>query len=105
MIEKPPCTPMPQPEQDRAWFGELTFQYPLDETLCALEFGHLTKAKNELLVIIHRIGASVFDKEVRIQLCSELLFNFITQLDSWYSGLPTCLSPAAISFPAQLKLQ
>lgn len=107
MIKKPPVTPIPPPSENPAWFGEQWFQFPLEKALCPLQFGYLFKAKVELMLIIHRIGASVFDEEVRHtdQPSPGLLFEFVGQLDSWYSSLPCCLSPASVSFPSQLKLQ
>lgn len=109
LVKGPPNIALPDPDQDPEWYGEFWIQYPLNESRQRMDFGHLFKAKIEIMLIIQRISAVVIDKgngaEAMTRPPYELISGFVNELISWYSSLPSCLSPTKIVFPSQLKLQ
>lgn len=65
------------------------------------------KAKMDLIRVISGIGAKVFrstDSAIGDEDSTDLK-EYLTALKDWYSTLPASLTPSAIIFPCQLKLQ
>lgn len=99
----------PKPSQDVSskWAGEFLLRYPLSQTLCSMHHAEFFKAKMDLIRVISGIGAKVFrstDSAIGDEDSTDLK-EYLTALKDWYSTLPASLTPSAIIFPCQLKLQ
>ena len=108
LIREPPRTPLPDPKQNIAWYGEFWLKYPLNQTLSPMYYGHLFKAKCEFCVIINRVATELFGKGgggKATQCHSKTLARLARDFTSWYSLLPGPLRPERIVFPSQFKLQ
>lgn len=106
LIKDPPKTSLPNPDQNRDWYGELWLQYPDGHTPCPSNFSSLFVAKSRLINIVNRITFKFFKKEAKnASPTPAAIVKFITELQKWYSSLPRCLSPTKIVFPSQLELQ
>jgi len=105
LVNQRPAAALPDPEIHRAWYGELLLQYPASSESCTLSFGQLFKARGMLADIYTDISTALFSKQQPQQEQRAYIAMFIRKLKEWHSSLPTCLSPARILFPCQLKLQ
>ena len=107
LIKEPPDVDLPDPEQYSGWYGETWIKYPLNQTLCPVQFGQLFKAKAEFCVILNRLGSNLFkdDKISATGLSTKETTDFANEFSTWYAALPSPLTPENIVFPAQLKLQ
>jgi hypothetical protein len=106
LIKDPPETSLPNPDQNRDWYGELWLQYPDGHALCPTNFSSFFIAKCRLLVILNRITFKFFKGEAKhAHPSSTTIVKFITELRKWYSSLPHSLGPTEVVFPSQLKLQ
>lgn len=98
--------PLPDPVQDKSWYGESWIIYPLDRFPVSTNFGILHKAKLEFHLIVASIARRVFRRAEHIEKLSIAEAEWYqASLESWYNGLPESLTPANIVFPTQLKIQ
>lgn len=105
-VEKPPQAPLPEPEENAAWYGEFWLLYPQSPSSCSMKFGQLFKARCELALLAHRISVKVFNKpDGKPAEFLTMITDLSSQLLAWYLKLPANLSAAEIVYPAELKLQ
>jgi hypothetical protein len=107
LIKESPKTPLPNPKQNPAWYGELWIKYPLNQTLYPLGNGYLFKARSEFSIILNRISLKFFDNEdgFAAQPTREIVADFARDFAVWYFSLPDPLTPKNIVFPSQIVLQ
>jgi hypothetical protein len=105
-IVEPPRSPLPDPEENPAWYGELVLKYPQSPVMFATNFGRTIKRLADLRVILNTLSTSAFDNQKSPKgLTTQQAVSYIQQLENWYLNLPEPLSPSKIVLPAQLKLQ
>lgn len=101
--------PLPDSEEDPAWYGSFWLIYPLANAPILVQHGPLFKAKMELAVIMNSISAAFFyrkeETEVNRRTQLRLASRSVETLTAWRSLLPVSLSPERTVFPSQLKLQ
>jgi hypothetical protein len=108
LIKDPPKISLPDPEKAPQWYGETWIQYPLSERIFSMSYGWHFKAKMELSLIMHSLSSRLFGDKVDSGLAaplSQTVINYSAKLTAWYSSLSEGLSPTAIVYPFQLKLQ
>lgn len=106
MIETPPAAPLPDPAQNRDWYGEIWVMYPKDSSIFAVYFGYVFKSMVELHVLMAKIASQVFSIPNTVKkLPYDEGVEYESKLDSWYGRLPKIMSPRSIVFPARLKAQ
>lgn len=114
LVQHPPATPLPDPDQFPGWYGESQLAYPQDSATYRAYHPHFFKAKCDLGCIINRLGQELFYKKqnsdggfeytVR-QLSQETLQKHLIDLGNWQFFLPATLSATDIVFPFELNLQ
>ncbi|KAJ4865698.1 fungal zn(2)-Cys(6) binuclear cluster domain-containing protein [Trichoderma breve] len=106
LFKVPPKAPLPDPDKDPEWYGEIWVKYPLNQTPIQMNFPHFFKAKCELGVIVTQIAVDLFDAEERdgTRDPRESVAGYLEALESWSSSLPISLNPTEIVFPFHLKL-
>lgn len=103
VLEKLPADPLPEPEQDPSFYGEIWLRYGGSQTLTEMHFGHLFKAKCEFRIIMQRFCSTAFAKGVEVEL--DHAYELYSQLKYWYNSLPAPLQPRRIVLPCHLQLQ
>lgn len=105
-IEKPPNTPLPDPETDPEWYGEGWVRYPLDKVLYHLQHPQFFKSKCELSMILNRLGKDLFsDGSTTAQVSAETLRKHLADLGVWNFSLSGRLGASHAVFPFELNLQ
>jgi hypothetical protein len=119
LIREPPKIPLPDPEENPAWYGEFWIKYPLNQTLYPMYYGQVFKARSEFCAIVNRISLGLFDREGKegkeceegeevgkaAQPSLKNVVGFIGDFTAWYVSLPEPLTAKRIVFPSQISLQ
>ncbi|CVK88335.1 related to nitrate assimilation regulatory protein nirA [Fusarium proliferatum] len=107
LLTAPPKTPLPDPEHDPHWYGEIWLKYPSSSTLVPLRIGLVFKAKMSFSVLLNEAMLEV-DKDSTdsylFQNGGKSIVEITERLDAWYKSMPEPLSPTKIVSPSQLKL-
>ncbi|CAI6338004.1 unnamed protein product [Periconia digitata] len=106
LIPEMPKTPLPDLQENPAWYGDFQLRYPLSRTTHPMNFASTFSARMKLAVIVVKIGRYLFDKDgaVSDDPSSQTLIDLAAELIAWHSTLPLQLAPETIVFPFQLKL-
>ncbi|SPJ82035.1 related to nitrate assimilation regulatory protein nirA [Fusarium torulosum] len=107
LIQTPPKSPVPDPERDPDWFGEIWLKYPSGSVLVPLQCGLTFKAKMDFSVILNEAMFEIdkdSNKDFLTRNGATRIIAVTKKLDHWYHNLPKSLSPTSIVFPSQLKL-
>lgn len=105
-LTRPPQSPLPDAVRNPKWFGEIWLQYPRDQSIVPLQFGHKFQAGAALRVLTNEL--SLVRQNVQQQPQDIIRNNIISlkaRLDNWLELLPDTLQPHKIIFPAHLTLQ
>lgn len=108
LLQTPPKTPVPDPEHDTDWFGEIWLKYPSGSALVPLQCGVTFKAKMDFSVVLNEAMLEIdkdSNKDFLTRNGATRIIAITKRLDRWYQNLPEALSPTNIVFPSQLKLQ
>lgn len=109
LITDPPKNPLPDPKEDREWYGETWVHYPANQAAIPLNHGYTCKAKAELAQIVNLIAKRLFAVEEGSKGPSPPLVGMVkdysAKLQHWFTNLPPCLTAREIVLPFQLKLQ
>ncbi|KAF5562705.1 nitrate assimilation regulatory nirA [Fusarium napiforme] len=107
LLNSPPKTPLPDPDRDPDWFGEIWLKYPSSLTLVPLKIGLVFKAKMTFSVVLNeamlQVGRDSTDSDLR-QDGGKRIVEIAEMLDTWYKSMPEPLSPTKIVSPSQLKI-
>ncbi|KAF5596564.1 nitrate assimilation regulatory nirA [Fusarium pseudocircinatum] len=107
LLKTPPKTPLPDPDRDPGWFGEIWLKYPSSSTLVPLKIGLVFKAKMTFRVVLNEamleVGKDSTDSYLR-QDGGRKIIEITERLDTWYKSMPEPLSPMKIVSPSQLKI-
>ncbi|KAK0618837.1 hypothetical protein B0T14DRAFT_518107 [Immersiella caudata] len=105
VVKTAPQTPLPDPENNPAFYGEVWLLYPASPCPIPAQHGHTTKSLTEFHHILHIISCRAFrDGSSTRKLTWEEAMNFKRMLDNWFESLPAALSPKNVVFPWHLKL-
>jgi hypothetical protein len=119
-VKARPPSPLPDPEEEPEFYGEIHLRYPGSDTILPMHFGYLMKARGELALLLHTISSRLFatvetdgeEADERNTSSDEdenpstaQIAKYISSLLKWQSKLPDCLKPEEIVYPGQLKLQ
>ncbi|KAF9763172.1 hypothetical protein IL306_003225, partial [Fusarium sp. DS 682] len=108
LLKSPPKTPLPDPDRDPDWFGEIWLKYPSSSTLVPLRTGLVFKAKINFSIALNEAMLQVqkdSSDDYLIQNGATKIIEVSKRLDTWYRALPEPLSPTNIVSPSQLKIQ
>ncbi|PNP79481.1 hypothetical protein FNYG_07097 [Fusarium nygamai] len=103
LIRGPPATPMPDPDEEPSWYGELWLRYPPSLKLVPMHFGYVYRAQAGLRRIANMITCIRFtgQKAARSLPASDL-DRLQKVLDDWYIGLPEPIKSHRAVLPSQL---
>ncbi|CEI61389.1 hypothetical protein FVEN_g5898 [Fusarium venenatum] len=105
LIRGPPVTPMPDPDEDPSWFGELWLRYPPSLTLVPMHFGYVYRAQTELRRIANDIACLMFTGQKTAQsLPASELDRLQKVLNDWYIALPEPIKSHKAVLPCQLTM-
>ncbi|KAF5026003.1 hypothetical protein F66182_1905 [Fusarium sp. NRRL 66182] len=107
LLKTPPRNPLPDPDRDPDWYGEIWLKYPSSSVLVPLRYGITFKAKMELSIVLNEAMLEISDYKDgndSAQDAAKRIVNMAKRLEAWYQALPEPLSPSKIVFPSQLKL-
>ncbi|KAJ6442817.1 Alkaline proteinase [Purpureocillium lavendulum] len=109
LLNSPPASPLPDPDQYPAWHGGLVLRYSLNPAPFSSPLGHAFNAVSRLRVIINDLAILQFgnhnpNPQSPQHLSAHIVRQFQSRLESWYANLPPSLRPDAIDLPWQLKL-
>ena len=103
LLKKAPRWQLPDPSQDTSFYGEVWVQYPLSDCLLPSGFGQVFKAKSEFRVIMNEFCQIAYSNDSVVTF--DKAYKLLSQLQSWFDGLPDPLLPKRIVLPAHLQLQ
>ncbi|KAH6619763.1 hypothetical protein B0J18DRAFT_451092 [Chaetomium sp. MPI-SDFR-AT-0129] len=104
-IQTPPQTPLPDPQEQPQWYGELWVRYPMSDARFPTYHGLLFKAIADLWVIVNEILVATFSRpHAYAKLPETQILDFLARLRAWFHNLPEPLTPRKIVMPHQLKL-
>ncbi|QKD52297.2 uncharacterized protein FOBCDRAFT_179942 [Fusarium oxysporum Fo47] len=107
LLKAPPKTPLPDPDRDPEWFGEIWLKYPSSSTLVPLRLGLLFKAKMRFSVVLNEAMLEVEKDSTDSYLFrngATRIIKIAERMDTWYKAMPEPLSPTQIVSPSQLKI-
>ncbi|KAF5259684.1 hypothetical protein FOXYS1_9699 [Fusarium oxysporum] len=107
LLKAPPKTPLPDPDSDPEWFGEIWLKYPSSSTLVPLRLGLLFKAKMRFSVVLNEAMLEVEKDSTDSYLFrngATRIIKIAERMDTWYKAMPEPLSPTQIVSPSQLKI-
>ncbi|RKK78612.1 hypothetical protein BFJ69_g5365 [Fusarium oxysporum] len=107
LLKAPPKTPLPDPDRDPEWFGEIWLKYPSSSTLVPLRLGLLFKAKMRFSVVLNKAMLEVEKDSTDSYLFrngATRIIKIAERMDTWYKAMPEPLSPTQIVSPSQLKI-
>ncbi|KAG5756739.1 hypothetical protein H9Q70_000625 [Fusarium xylarioides] len=103
LIREPPATPMPDPDEEPLWYGELWLRYPPSLTLVPMHFGYVYRAQTELRHIANVITCiRLTGQKAARSLPASDLDRLQKVLDDWYVGLPEPIKSHRAVLPSQL---
>src|SRR6478735_171207 len=108
LLKAPPKTPLPDPDRDPEWFGEIWLKYPSSSTLVPLRLGLVFKAKMSFSVVLNEAMLQVEKDSTDSYLFrngATRIIKIAERMDTWYKAMPEPLSPTQIVSPSQLKIQ
>ncbi|KAJ9424196.1 hypothetical protein QL093DRAFT_2036068 [Fusarium oxysporum] len=107
LLKAPPKTPLPDPDRDPEWFGEIWLKYPSSSTLVPLRLGLVFKAKMSFSVVLNEAMLQVEKDSTDSYLFrngATRIIKIAERMDTWYKAMPEPLSPTQIVSPSQLKI-
>ncbi|RKK87439.1 hypothetical protein BFJ68_g3192 [Fusarium oxysporum] len=107
LLKAPPKTPLPDPDRDPEWFGEIWLKYPSSSTLVPLRLGLLFKAKMRFSVVLNEAMLEVEKDSTDSYLFrngATRIIKIAERMDTWCKAMPEPLSPTQIVSPSQLKI-
>ncbi|KAL7913972.1 hypothetical protein GGI35DRAFT_231253 [Trichoderma velutinum] len=102
LLKEPPNWALPDPSQDRNWYGEIWLKYPLTDTLSPSCFGDIFRAKSHFRIIMNEFCCAAYSEGS--QVTEEKAYELLLKLKHWYDSLPGPLQPKTIVLPAHLQL-
>lgn len=105
VLKRPPQTPLPDPDEDPAWYGEFFLQYPLSDTAVPMHHGHVFKAIAELRVIVNDVARAAYSESGPVTILGAQYLELRERFMRWYESLPVVLGPSKIVWPVQCKMQ
>ncbi|KAF5229279.1 hypothetical protein FANTH_14269 [Fusarium anthophilum] len=107
LLKAPPKTPLPDPDRDPDWFGEIWLKYPSSSTLAPLNIGLVFEAKMNFSVVLNEAMLEIQEDSTDsylLQNGGKKIIEITKRLDAWYKSMPEPLSPTKIVSPSQLKI-
>lgn len=104
-FSQPPQVSLPDPQLEPRWYGEISMQYPHDQTVIPLEFGSQIYSEAALCKIINDIGLLAFERPSSQPITFDEFAVLKNKLDHWRVTLPETLRPELVVFPSHLMLQ
>ncbi|KAK4216924.1 hypothetical protein QBC37DRAFT_78044 [Rhypophila decipiens] len=106
LIRDPPETPLPDPDANPTWYGEVLLRYPAVGTIVPMHHGHTFSAVVALRTILIDISFKAFSGTGRSHqvLTWEEANMFRRRLENLFESLPEALSPRRMVFPCHMKL-
>lgn len=103
-MKAPPETPLPNPEEQPRFYGEFYLQYPLEDSLRAMDSGFFFQAWSLMRVIVNELASVAFSGDAN-SMPADTWLSFRQRLESWFTALPASLAPKNIVWPAQYAMQ
>ena len=103
LLKSPPDEPLPDPDEDSQWYGEIWVKYPLSSALLPSYFGHVFRARCQFRRIMNEFCQVAYSKSSVVTL--DQAAELYSQLKVWFGGLPRPLLPRMIALPGHLQLQ
>lgn len=105
IIENPPEAPLPDPNKNPQWYGEILLKYPLVQAHYPTNFPSYFKALCEFRIILNDVGLYYFGGAARPKPTFDGAAALYYRLEGWFKSLPESLMPERIVFPSQFRLQ
>jgi hypothetical protein len=107
VLQTPPRNPIPDPNRDPDWFGEIWLKYPSTSILIPIRVGITFQTKMNFAVVLNEAlldyhGQS--DEDDLAQNGAARIMAVVQKLESWYQTLPETMVPSKIVFPSHLKI-
>ncbi|KAF6824617.1 C6 transcription factor [Colletotrichum musicola] len=106
LVEKPPRIPLPDPEANPSWYGEIRIRYPASAETFPIYLGPWIKATFDLRALLNEVGPRIHEALASPSTVATLdeVKEFKDRLEKWHSRLPVCLSLDTVVFPHHIKL-
>jgi len=105
-VEQPPSIPLPDPNKDSSWYGQIRLRYPQDQKAYTAHFPLVFKAMCDVRAIMNSEWIEVFGRQdPKSTIPLDRVHSYYLKLKRWFDNLPTELSPENITLPSQLLLQ
>lgn len=104
-FSQPPQVPLPDPQLDESWYGEIWLRYPRNQTIVPSYLGLKLHSEAALHAIMNEIGLLLFKRPSPRPLNLHDVVILKGKLDHWKETLPKPLQPEMLLFPSHLMLQ
>ncbi|KAI1213704.1 uncharacterized protein F4807DRAFT_449741 [Annulohypoxylon truncatum] len=105
VINDPPSRPLPDVDEEPAYYGEILVKYPFGKEPVRIYNGSVFKAISQFRVILNDITKSFFNPSRTYSPISfEAAIEFRSKLRIWYEDLPQPLQARHIVLPCHLKI-
>ncbi|RBA09644.1 hypothetical protein FPRO05_14343 [Fusarium proliferatum] len=107
LLRTPPQSPLPDPDLNPDWYGEIWLKYPSTSMLVPMQYCYTFKARVEFSLVLNAamLQASTNESDNQaVRSGAGRIVETVEKLEAWYRTLPGLLLPPQIVFPSQLKL-
>ncbi|RBA09105.1 hypothetical protein FPRO05_14361, partial [Fusarium proliferatum] len=107
LLRTPPQSPLPDPDLNPDWYGEIWLKYPSTSMLVPMQYRYTFKARVEFSLVLNAAMLQTSTNESDNQAVRSgtgRIVETVEKLEAWYRTLPGPLLPSHIVFPSQLKL-
>ncbi|OAA66323.1 Zn(2)-C6 fungal-type DNA-binding domain protein [Cordyceps fumosorosea ARSEF 2679] len=102
LVKDVPKWPLPDPEEDPDWYGQLWVQYPASATRVSLCFEQVFERKTRFRIIMHEFCEEAYGTSLGVN--SFKAEGLRRKLQRWFEDLPESLDPRNIVLPSQLQI-
>ncbi|KAI0884524.1 uncharacterized protein GGS22DRAFT_188736 [Annulohypoxylon maeteangense] len=105
IIIDPPNRPLPDADEEPAYYGEILVKYPLGQEPIRVHYGSMFKAVSQFRIILNEITKASFSfSRTYSPISLEAAIRFRSRLLTWYEDLPEPLQARHIVLPCHLKI-
>ncbi|OTB00138.1 hypothetical protein M426DRAFT_324544 [Hypoxylon sp. CI-4A] len=104
LIPDPPAYPLPDPQVDPEFYGEVRIRYPGSQNVYPIHLGHIIKANFELRKLMNDMASELFEEGKPPRVTVEKTLECKSRMDNWLANLPEPLTPTKAVFPDHFKM-
>ncbi|KAK8094150.1 hypothetical protein PG997_000835 [Apiospora hydei] len=105
LVDEPPTCPLPNPDAEPDYYGDVRVKFPGSDTATSISNGAVFRAISEFREIMNEVAQKSFkEPQSSSYITLNDAYGAYGKLQTWYQRLPEALTPDRIALPSHLKL-